>query len=225
MEQVKIDVSEYKSIAEDLMTKRNIVPYSIANMLSNAIRSDERIAEEKAEEASRIKERLMVLMQQGNYELVARIVKKVTGDESFEQVERYVNSPGEFARDLKKFVQREGLNVGKYSSLYTKYVASFMTHFRTSMSEWEQWQLELFRFEVDIISAYLAYKTVDGSLKEDEIITELIQQLEPYNPDISGSDVFLKKKFRKTAITTGIIGILAGLVLYFGSKGEKNDGK
>ena len=162
----------------------------------------------------------MQLMQQGNYELVVRAVKQVKGSDKFEDIQVYVDDPAKFYRDVKDTVEAQKLDVNKYVESYKQYLKSFLTHFRSSMQEWEQWQVDIFMFEIEIISVFLAYKTTEGTIKEDDVINDLILNLDPYEPDISKSSVFLKGQFIKDIATISLIGMLAviGISLMTGKK-------
>jgi len=216
------DIQEYIDISEKAHEDLKTTRLSIASPLVMALRKEQVVLKQEEEKVTKIKQRLMQLMRQGNYELVARIVRQVKGSESFDDIQGYVDDPATFYKDVQQVVTSQGLDVGQYTESYKKFLRSFLTHFRTSMEDWEQWQVEIFMFEIEIISVFLSYRTVDGSITEDEVITQLIENLNPYDPDISKSDVFLKGAFIKDVATLGIIGMLALVAAaYMSKKGAK----
>ena len=193
----------------------NEVPDTMAQELEQAIKADESREETLKGVEPQDKDKLLRLMRQGNYELIVRIIKTTHKTHKMDAIEEYAKDPQKFVGDLRQVTMKQGLPVSKYDSAYNRYKSEFLKHFQESLQEWETWQLELFKFEIDILSAFLAYKTAEGKATESQVVTQLIQKLDPVVPDVSRSEVFLRGPYTSDLITTGLIGLLAVLGLVF----------
>jgi len=210
-----------KDFAAQVPQLFNLKPDVSAFDLKAAVSAEEAEDQQKQQAMDVAKTRMINLMRQGNYDLVLRIIKSLYHDATMDSVQAFAKDPESFHASVETLVKEQSRDVAKFNTVYRKYKTEFEAHFKATMNEWEQWQLALFTHQIEIVSTFLAYKTVEGAVTENDVINTLIHNLDPINPDVTAGTVYMKGKRTEDIVTTGFIGILAVIGAVFAAKKAK----
>jgi hypothetical protein len=204
---------DLKNIATQFPQLYNLKPDISSIDLQPVIQKEDQAEKKQQQDINLSKNRMLALMNQGSYELMLRIMKSLKKDTDLKTIEDYAKQPESFYHDVLSLIKSQSRDEGKFNTVVNQYRQEFNQHFKKSMNEWETWQKNLFQHQIDIISVYLAYKTIEGEVTEHAVIKELIQGLDPLDIDVTKGVAFMKGKRNQDIMTTGFLSILAVLGL------------